>query len=489
MGAMISRLLLLAAVLCTAVTAASAEMLWGANGHPFYAYPDIPLARQLDFVEDLGMKSYRVDIGGLDRADDLAALVEEAKKRDIRILPVITPANIDLRKDRPQELYDKAFKLAAALASRFKDDIRVWELGNEMENFAIIQPCEKRDDGRLYSCQHGPAGGVDPLDYYGPRWKKVSAILKGLSDGIVSVDPTIRKAVGTAGWGHVGAFQRMKEDGIRWDISVWHAYGEDPGWAFEILSAYDRPIWLTEFNNPYGSKQGEQEQAQGLTHMMARLRQLQETHDVEAAFVYELMDEPYWAPDFEAYMGLVKVEPTKDGGWKVGEPKPAYVAVKEAIRGPSSFSIPPRACGLEEVADSGGAVAARQVKYSFCLVLGREADGAGLDSWVARLKNGGTGVFDMLVEMVGSEEFARRYKTYGLPNRAYIGLLYHVLLNRDADGYGLSTYGKRLSTAAASRLEIALGLMMSSEFKDKHPVLFEKRQALDSRAAATANDG
>ena len=25
---------------------------------------------------------------------------------------------------------------------------------------------------------------------------------------------------------------RMAQDGIRWDISVWHMYGSDPEWAF-----------------------------------------------------------------------------------------------------------------------------------------------------------------------------------------------------------------------------------------------------------------
>src|SRR5262249_32115031 len=115
------------------------------------------------------------------------------------VLPVITPGNLDER--TPQELYKHAFDLAVALTSRFKNDVRVWELGNEMENYAIIKPCEKRDDGTQYPCEWGPASGRDTLDYYGPRWAKVSAVLKGLSDGVISVDPTIRKAMGTAGWG------------------------------------------------------------------------------------------------------------------------------------------------------------------------------------------------------------------------------------------------------------------------------------------------
>ena len=153
------------------------------------------------------------------------------------------------------------------------------------------RPCEKRDDGTKYPCQWGPAGGVTALEYYGPRWAKVSAVLKGLSDGMTAADPTIRKAMGTAGWGHMGAFERMQRDGIQWDISVWHIYGEDPEWAFAKLAQFKRPIWVTEFDNPRGSQEDEQQQAAGISLMMSRLRALKDRYNVEAAYIYELMDE------------------------------------------------------------------------------------------------------------------------------------------------------------------------------------------------------
>jgi len=151
-----------AAVTCLLATVApaSADLLWGVNGHPITAYPGIPVERQLDFLKDLGLNSYRVNVAGEDNADSLATLVDAGKARGIEILPVITPAGMDLDKDSPQELYGKSRKLAIALGKRFKDDIRVWELGNEMETYAIIKPCEKRDDGTQYPCAWGPAGGT-----------------------------------------------------------------------------------------------------------------------------------------------------------------------------------------------------------------------------------------------------------------------------------------------------------------------------------------
>ncbi|RVA74803.1 glycosyl hydrolase, partial [Mesorhizobium sp. M7A.F.Ca.CA.001.11.2.1] len=338
------RLAIVAACLLATAAPASADFLWGINGHPIVSYPGIPVERQLDFIKDLGLKSYRVNVSGVDNADMLSNLVDAGKARGIEILPVITPAVADLDKDSPEELYASTRKLAVTLATRFKNDIRVWELGNEMENYAIIKPCEKRDDGSQYPCAWGPAGGTGPLDYYGPRWVKVSAVLKGLSDGMTEVDPSIRKAMGTAGWGHTGAFVRMKQDGIAWDISVWHMYGDDPEWAFREISRYGKPIWVTEFNNPYGSQRSERQQADGIKQTMTRLSELKDKYKVEAAHIYELLDEAYWAPGFEANMGLVRLVALSDGKWRTGEPKPAYKTVRDFTRGPLPIPKPHRDC-------------------------------------------------------------------------------------------------------------------------------------------------
>jgi len=288
------------------------------------SYPGVTLERQLDYVADLGLTSYRIDIPSADRAPALARLIKAAKQKNagIEILPVLTP-RYAMSKAPPEALYQQAYKLAFTLVSQFKDKIRVWELGNELENNAIIKPCEMQDNGVQYNCDWGQAGGVKTLDYYGPRWVKVSAVLKGLSDGATAADPAVRKAMGTAGWGHLGAFKLMKRDGIAWDISVWHMYGKDPEWAFKELAKFGHPIWVTEFNHPEGSKESEEKQAEGLRDWMTRLRELSAVYGVEAAHIYELMDETYWAPSFEAVMGLVRLEGDGKGGWRPGPPKPA----------------------------------------------------------------------------------------------------------------------------------------------------------------------
>jgi len=466
---MIKQIWISLALLATLIAPAQAAFLWGANGHPFYAYPGTSIKEQFDLLADLGMKSYRVNISGMDKADELAAAIAEGKKHGIAVLPVITPGGLD--SDDPKVLYQRAFDLAVGLISRFKGDIRIWELGNEPENPTLIKPCEMRDDGTQYPCNWGVASGRDVLDYYGPRWKQASAILKGLSDGAISVDPTILKAMGTAGWGHIGAFERMKNDGIRWDISVWHIYGQDPEWAFKRLAEYGHPIWITEFNNPYGSQRGDEEQAKGLKSMMARLKELAPTYKVQAAFVYELMDEPYWAPDYEAYMGLVRVVPKPEDGWMTGEPKPAYAAARSLIRG-EERSIPAVQCRLDNAGRGDDPIDMRRVRYTYCMVLGTQPDAAELAEWSGRLEGGKAKITDLIEAMFRTNAFYDRYSSFGMPDRTYVSFLYKLLLNRVADNDGRASYTRQLASGTMTRTDVAIGLATSSEFRAKHPGLF-----------------
>lgn len=312
-------------------TGAHPEMLWGANGHPLVSYPGVTFDEQLALLNDLGAKSYRVDVTSYASIDRLAILIAAAKRRAITILPVLIPP-VSLSADTEEELHRKSFDFAQTLVRRFGRDIPVWELGNELENYAIIQSCERRDDGTQYPCEWGPAGGWGPLEYYGPRYLKVAAVLRGLSEGARVADERAVRAIGSAGWGHVGIFERLNKDGIGWEISVWHHYDGDPEPALKVLANYGKPIWVTEFNHANGSKRdGEDGQANGLQCKMRRYLDLAQAYRIEGAFVYELLDESYWAPGDEASMGLVRMTKTSDGKWALGGVKAAFTAVKRVI--------------------------------------------------------------------------------------------------------------------------------------------------------------
>ncbi|MGB3625034.1 MAG: hypothetical protein WA989_04375, partial [Henriciella sp.] len=139
----------------------SGSMIWGVNGHPFQAYPGIPLETQLDLVRQLGMTHYRVG----NRNNGLERLYPLARQYGVTLLPILH-ANIDFEAHTAQEIFDHCLESARAATAQHRGRFEVWELGNELENFAIIQPCEMRDDGSQYPCEWGPAGGVGPLDYF-----------------------------------------------------------------------------------------------------------------------------------------------------------------------------------------------------------------------------------------------------------------------------------------------------------------------------------
>lgn len=487
-------LLTLAANLVPASPAAQADITWGANGHPLVAYRGIKPEQQLDLLKAAGLRSYRVDVTDAGELKALRILVNLARARGIDILPVITPT-FDLDKLSAQDLYRKSFNLAVVLIAPLKDHVRVWELGNELENYAILKACETRDDGTQNSCFGGDAVGSDRLSYSRTRWSKVSAVLKGLSDGAKSVDPTILRAMGSAGWGHTGSFALMRDDGIDWDISVWHMYGEDPEWAFKILKQYGHPIWVTEFNNPYGSQSGEEEQADGLEKAMTRLRALSATYDIQAAHIYELLDETYWAPSYEAYMGLVRIEKTANAAWQPGKPKAAYLRLQKILGLPSASSpdgtaagpvnkariadgLPGqngtralhRSCDLTRLA-AAATTPRRQLGYAYCLILGRPADSAGLGAWLQEHAQG-MSLLSILQSMTGSDEFAAKQGVSELSNTAYVRLLYRIFFNREADGAGLTSYVSELDRREMTRSQLVGALLNSDEFRSAQPMFF-----------------
>jgi hypothetical protein len=484
----------MAIVLCAAIAvlagraqAASpqhADIIWGVNGHPLVSYPGVPIEAQLDAVRDLGLRSYRVDVSGTRHIPGLRELVDAARKRGITVLPVLTP-DFELAKLSPEVLEKEAYGLAFALVSSFKGHIPVWELGNEMENYAIIQPCEMQDDGKQYNCSFGPAGGVSPLEYFGPRWAKVSAVLEGLTRGAHAADPSVRRAVGTAGWGHLGAFERMKADGIEWEISVWHMYGEDPEWAFKELVKYKKPIWVTEFNHPEGSTNGKDAQAEGLTRAISLLGDLQGTYGVEAAHIYELLDEPYWQ-GFEAHMGLVELKKDANGAWAAGETKPAYAAVKEHLK--RIDANPPREIAVRRRCEMPPAVAAESlpartvIAYAYCLVLGREADGAGADSWSAQLA-GGMPIERILVGIMESDEFSRLYDVPLLSTHEFVALMHRLLLDAAPSEPQLVQAAAELD-GGKSRAGFLAEIIGSKLFKERHPTLFTKPVPVAQTAVA-----
>ena len=278
----------LIAFIGSSVSSCAADMVWGVNGHPFTAYPGVDLATQVRLLDELGAKAYRINVSSAQQFGPLSQLVQVAGARGVQIVPVLTPP-VSLKDASEAELYRMSRAFGFEAARHIKVLVPTWELGNELESFAIIT---------------------------------VSSVLKGLSDGVAAGDPLAKRAIGAAGFGHWGMFSRLTADGISWDISVWHIYGEDPEPPLKVLASFGKPIWITEVNDPIlKGNFDEKTQADGLDKMLKLILKHSDKYKVEGVFVYELLDEPYWGDVSEAHYGMWRLVRSPQNGWKLGGEK------------------------------------------------------------------------------------------------------------------------------------------------------------------------
>jgi hypothetical protein len=127
-----------------------------------------------------------------------------------------------------------------------------------------------------------------------------------------------------------------------------------------------------------------------------------------------------------------------------------------------------RDCDL--VGASGKSTAAKQVNYTYCLLLGRHADPEETEDASLALA-GGSSTSDLLRRLASSAEFAARYRTGTLSNPDYVSLAYRLLLGRDPDEGGKEAYLAALASGASTREDIASAIAGSGEFVERHPVL------------------
>jgi Domain of unknown function (DUF4214) len=129
-----------------------------------------------------------------------------------------------------------------------------------------------------------------------------------------------------------------------------------------------------------------------------------------------------------------------------------------------------RECDLRQydLRDSGYE---NQVNYSICLIVGHKVDGSGRLMWLSA-RRAGMNVPEMLVAMINSDEFRRKYETLAMTNGDFVILIYNLLLGRDPDGQGFSDYTAQLDRGSLSRDGLATSISGSDEFRSKHSLLF-----------------
>lgn len=304
----------------TSVSIAAASF-YGINGHLSSgggAYDSISQSGQLALLRDLGVTVYRQDVYDVASTQKVAAMCNLIAGSGVQILPVIT-CGLPPAGTTESAAYSSAHALGSMVASALKGSVNAYECGNELE-IPIVS-----------------GSGAAPSDYDATRWPAYRGTIRGIIDGVRSIDATAQVAI-NAGWLHYGALQMLASgtapDGstgpaVDWDITAWHWYSDmgditnAGSGGVNVLqtlkSLFGKPIWLTEFGfRPDGS---DANQANYLANVaLPQYYRLRETYGIARVMIYELFDVLIAG---NSDYGLVQ----QDGVTK----KPAYAAVKNFI--------------------------------------------------------------------------------------------------------------------------------------------------------------
>lgn len=305
----------------------------GVNGHPLTqkVYSDsggIDFDAQLKAVQDAGAEWYRVDMTISPTVQDYSmmdSLLKKAQAHGVKLLPILV-AQVDRAHDSPSTIYQKAHDAAVNVVRHYKSSIHVWELSNEEDN----------------KCIYKGASGDRPADFDTGKYAVVSAVLRGLSEGVHDADPSASRMIDFAGWLHTGFFERLEADHIDYEIVGVHWYGDYgdiacPGQSspcpgnpkhFNVVQRLQtitkgKPMWMTETN--YRPRRNNTEEMHTyLSRVLRNYAHSPKAYPFEVIVIYELLDEPEARGGAtESQMGLFPVTRSPDGKYAIGQAKQA----------------------------------------------------------------------------------------------------------------------------------------------------------------------
>jgi hypothetical protein len=302
----------------------SKSIFYGANGHNNGggAYDISSPALQLQQLQDLRVKLYRNEVYNLASANKLAGIATTMAAGGVTVYPVLL-SGISTRTSE-HDAYNVAFTLGQQTATAKK--YPYYEVSNELGAQALS----------------GNVDGVYPQHFDNAKYLKARGVIRGLIDGIKSVDPAGKIIVGGDTWLHYGFYQMLasgtQPDGtaggpiVNWDVTAWHWYSDQGDITracggtgchdvLAELQKFNKPIWMTEFGvRPnYGTDQQIADYMVG-TKMMAGFLAVAAKYDIQSIQVYQLYDDPI---NGEGPYGLMK-----NDGKTV---KPAYAALKNFV--------------------------------------------------------------------------------------------------------------------------------------------------------------
>jgi len=315
-------------------------LIWGVDGHPTVPeYTDLGAASQVSLAKELGCSYYRVDVRDTTNPYSVPAaeapideMLPIATAQGLKLLPILySPIDIFDPTLSPSDVYTACYNRGLQFAQKYLGQFDCVEIENELDGKCILPG--------------NNGNSIADYDDSAPLYKfsRCKAAARGLADGVRAGDPTVKRAVGTAGWFHYGFVDGLLADGATFEVMVVHWYSNSGSITQAVAgwSSYGKPLWITEMDRYQGSYAGtEADQASAVERQACEMGNLP---NVQAVFVYELLDEPRLAsssPTEAAYGLCALVRNAGNTAWVMDHQKQGFAAYQDIIAQMGSLAAP-----------------------------------------------------------------------------------------------------------------------------------------------------
>ncbi len=295
---------------------------WGATMRPSaFGYSPENWQSQIDKAKEMGLGWARMnwDYGGGFARND--AYINAVLASGMNVVLVI--------EDNPAaggDMYGSGLEDGRSIAGHYAGRISYYQLANE---------------GGAQSIRSGTLEGSRTSDYDDGAYNSIKEYIRGLSDGIKSADSGANTIV-TISWLHTGFLDRLVADGVDFDMIGVDWYDWMGSFSrktiytgatlYDKLRSFGKPITFMEINVTPSSEDGssvktvidEGHQTDFLTNYASWARG--QGGYIKGFYVLELVDNVNNNNANKEYYGLIRAEMGK-----LGEPRPAYYALKDLI--------------------------------------------------------------------------------------------------------------------------------------------------------------
>lgn len=283
------------------------SLFYGINGHNNEggAYDISSPTLQLSQLKDLGVKIYRNEVYNQASANKLASIAKTMNASGITVYPVMLINGINYKTE--QQAYTAGFLLGQQTAIAYQ--YPYYEVSNELDSSTL----------------NGNVDGVYPQQFDNTKFQLQRGVIRGLIDGVKSIDTKGKIVMGGGAWLHYG-FDQMLFNGtepngttghptVKWDITAWHWYSDQGDITnacggtgchniLSTLTQFGKPIWINEFGvrPSYGTDSQIASYLVG-NKMMSEFTTIASQYNIQSIQMYELYDD---VAGGEGAYGLIK---------------------------------------------------------------------------------------------------------------------------------------------------------------------------------------